>query len=297
MAHGKETEGVPRKISKRGAFSNLARPKRSGAALLPLVLSACLPAPKSDAPPLVVEAALPRPPQQEPLPASGDAIDSFERLAPFVLHRETNWASNLPASFGRSDVARWRIEWSRQADLKGFSRWLAIDHHAFRFVARAQGEQAQGEQAKKLRLTDLINEDEELAPGTHWLYMMEVGKKSASIQAHSFSVESPTDDKPIAPACLLWTNGLTFNGKDAAANVQIRVISLYDELKEVKYLVHGDNWQSTTTEKVGVPLKLVTPPNGDLDIEVECKGADGFLTKISRTITVNEDAQSPESSK
>lgn len=163
--------------------------------------------------------------------------------------------------------------------------WAMLDQHPARSFA-----------TRRLKLSDLLNEDEELAPGFHWLSLFqEAGSEEKPVVEFSlqaFAVESEPDGMPLAPGCaLLWPVG-TYNGPEAAENIRVLAVPRQADVSSVHYEARSGDWFSEGTFAPGQIVILDAPPNGDIEISATCFVKEESLSLVTQVITVNGDAPS-----
>ena len=209
--------------------------------------------------------------------------DQFERLSPFTIEETTGLASTMPIHLTRAQVGTWKIPLSASKDI-----WVALDGHPPRKVESFGS-------VRQLRLTDLLNEDEELSPGSHLLSILSLSPKIVKVQTHVFALETKQADERVREKCLLLTEGLTFNGEQAADEITLWIIGL-PPIEEAHVLVESERWKSETVITPFVPLQLKSPPSGDFSIVVSCQSKDKPPLGASRVITINREGPEPHSS-
>lgn len=167
--------------------------------------------------------------------------------------------------------------------------YVGLDDHPFRLV-----------DAGSIRLTELLLEDEELAPGVHRLVVVQDGAEGRAIATSWFSVgeEGDANAEPSSWGIVLFSPHGTFNGDAAADGVTIDAFSLAPE-RSLALRVVGPGW-SAERRTTGESLSVQGLPSGDFRIEAEelAPGPSGSglvpvrgsWSSLSRVITVNRDA-------
>lgn len=169
-------------------------------------------------------------------------------------------------------------KWQRVAGVE--PAWLTLDHHAPRPFFAGQ-----------LALHDLLNEDEETAPGRHRV-------TAVRREANRFVLESSefwlgTTPGPMRDdGCLLFAPRGTYNGDTEADSVEIVALTWGPRALQVRI-----EFLDTVEEQVARPNTALTwrprtpLPSGDFDFTLSCRDAKGNqVDAVSRTITVNRDA-------
>jgi hypothetical protein len=164
---------------------------------------------------------------------------------------------------------------------------VGLDDHAFRRVSGG-----------RVRLSELLLEDEELAPGPHRVVALRDSGDSREIAWSWFTLSDDavaTTAAPPAGVVLLSPQG-TFNGDAAADGVTIDAFVL-ETRRPLLVRVQGPGW-SVERRTSGEPLRARALPSGDFRVEAFDLGGgagaavppSGPWATMSRVITVNRDA-------
>jgi hypothetical protein len=163
---------------------------------------------------------------------------------------------------------------------------VGLDDHAFRRVP-----------AGKVRLSELLLEDEELAPGPHRVVVMRdaEGTRSAVWSWFLVTDEAAATAALPPPGVVLSSPQGTYNGDAAADAVIIEAFAL-ESRRPLLVRVHGVGW-AVERRTSGEPLRVQGLPSGDIRVEATELGegassvpAAGPWATMSRVITVNRDA-------
>lgn len=159
--------------------------------------------------------------------------------------------------------------------------WLALDHHTPRALSKNK---------KSWALTDLLNEDEEIAPGEHHLISVARAGDSFTYELQSFQVDTQAREL-VPPACFLFSPRGTFNGDAEADALQVIVFPLGESVTRIRVHLRGADWSSEIESEPGIPLRAIRLPSGDFSVHVSCRATSGEeLASFERIITVNRDA-------
>ncbi len=236
----------------------------------------------------VTPPAEPPPVQEEPVAASPAAVEVEPpimsavpfRLGKLVEIRSVQSTLEFPKKLSSAELNSRALPRNPQPGL-----WAMLDQHPVRSFAN-----------RRLKLSDLLNEDEELAPGWHWLSLFqEAGSEEKPVVEFSlqaFAVESEPEGMPLAPGCaLLWPVG-TYNGPEAAENIQVLAVPRQADVSAVRYEARSEDWFSEGTFAPGQIVILDSPPNGDIEISATCFVQEESLSLATQVITINGDAPS-----
>lgn len=230
-----------------------------------------------------------KPVPARPLPArheaQGPPQDLFLRGRSVKFESSSDLLKAWPEKFSRSALESQKIHhsaWDSSSDL-----WLAVDHHAPR-PARAP----------YFVITDLVTEDVELAPGSHWLTVFEWGEAGQGrLQSLPFFVDVPPGPMPRSLGCLLVTPLLTKNGREASAEIRFLSVPLAQGLDRVEYRAVAAGLLSQGEAPPGTEMVLKGPPAGDVELSVRCFSGSEQVASDEQTVTVNpeaKDAEQPE---
>lgn len=213
--------------------------------------------------------------QQAPAP------DLFKRGDEVQFELGSELVHAIPEKFTRAALKSQKITLSSvDTDV-----WLAVDHHAPR---RARG--------PSVVIADLLNEDVELAPGSHWLTAFEWGTaKHARLQLSAFFVEAGPASLPRTPGCLLVTPELTMNGSEAAKELRFLAVPLALGLDRMEYRAEGEGLRSRGEAPPGTEIILESPPAGDVELSVRCFSGSEQVASDEQMVTINPEAPAPES--
>ncbi len=161
---------------------------------------------------------------------------------------------------------------------------VGLDDHAFRRVSGG-----------RVRLSELLLEDEELAPGPHRVVAVHDtdGKREVAWSWFTLSDDALATPPPPAGVVLLSPHG-TFNGNAAADDVTIDAFVL-EVHRPLLVRVQGPGW-AVERRTSGEPLRVRALPSGDFRVEAFDLGGgaavppSGPWATMSRVITVNRDA-------
>lgn len=210
------------------------------------------------------------------------APDLFKRGRLVEFELGTELLPAVPEKFSRAGLKSQKIKFST-GDPKD-DLWLAVDHHAPR---RARG--------PNFVIADLLNEDVELSPGSHWLTAFEWGTADRGrLQLNAFFVEVGPASLPRTPGCLLVTPELTKNGSEAAKELRFLAIPLALGLDRMEYRAEADGLKSRGEAPPGTEIILEKPPSGDVVLSVRCFSGSEQVASDEQTVTVNSDAPDPE---
>lgn len=220
---------------------------------------------ESDKPPIAAQPA----PKEAPVP------DRFERLETLSFSTTHELISDLPSTLERSALFAWKIPW-----VGSDARFVALDQHPPRATL-----------GRSLRVSDLLTEDEELAPGFHWLTFLErTPDGKLLVQPHAFSLEVEARGLPRAPGCTIFTPLLTFNGPTAADSVHVLVVPLVGDVDGIRLVAEGPEFRSAAHLAVGQEVRLIEPPSGDVRLTASCYAGEELVSTVERIITINRDA-------
>lgn len=259
----------------------IAKPPLWGSRLLVVLACAagCTPqtAPALQPPPVEVK---PAPAPAAPPVVQPDKPGPTFRLGKVVEIKTVQSALDFPKLLSSAELANRFLPRAPQPGL-----WAMLDQHPARAFS-----------SRQLKLTALLNEDEELAPGFHWLSLFQESgseqQPSLEVSLSAFAVETETEGMPLSPGCaLLWPVG-TYNGAEAAKNIRVLAVPRQAEVSSVRYLARAGDWQCEGTFDVGQIVLLDSPPDGDIEIAATCFVKEESLSPVSQVITVNSDAQS-----
>lgn len=219
-------------------------------------------------------------------PADQDAEppppDLFLRRRSVKFELSSELIQSWPEKFSRSALQTRKIHlptWDASSDL-----WLSVDHHAPR-PARAM----------YFVITDLVTEDVELAPGSHWLTVFEWGEAGQErIQAVPFFVDVAPGPLPHSLGCLLATPLLTKNGKEASAEIRFLSVPVAPGLDRVEYRAVATGLISQGEAPPGTEMVLLGPPAGDIELSVRCFSGSEQVASDEQTVTVNPEAKGAE---
>jgi hypothetical protein len=166
---------------------------------------------------------------------------------------------------------------------------VGLDDHAFRRVP-----------GSKVRLSELLLEDEELAPGPHRVVIvrdLDGGGRQDTWSWFTVSDDAQPSAAPPPPGVVLVSPHGTYNGDKAADGVTIDAFVLGARRPPLLVRVHGAGW-SVERRTSGEPLRVRALPSGDIRVEAfELGGGGGTVVPavgpwatMSRVITVNRDA-------
>lgn len=234
-----------------------------------------------------------RPHQTKPL-TRAPAPDLFKRGQRFTFEMSSHLVPGVPERFSRSALRTQKLH------LASFSErsapWLAVDHHAPRRALSAY-----------FTLSELVNEDVELAPGSHFLTVfelgtggVEVGERSVTASSVSrvavihFSVDVDAATPSESPGCLLFTPELTKNGKQASKEVRFFAVPLASGIDKVEYRAVSGRFESSGEAPPGIEMILESPPAGDVELGARCFSAGEELGLDEQTVTINPEAVEKE---
>jgi hypothetical protein len=193
----------------------------------------------------------------------------------------------FPEKLARSEIETRAISLTEKA---GPHTWLSIDDHAPRRV-----------RGKNQTVSDLLNEDVELAPGGHRLTVFtlpgsddQTASGQIKIQAHDFFIDVEPGGQVEAIGCIAFTPELTKNGPVAAQVLSFWAIPLIWDINRVSYEVRGPNLHRRSEAEAATEMILEAPPNGDLSISVRCFANDREQGYDTQVVTINADAPNPE---
>jgi hypothetical protein len=217
-----------------------------------------------------------KPPLRAPqASAKAPVLDHFERRGVVVFENSAGLAAALPKAVTRSEVASLVLPLPA-----GNSFWVALDQHPARQVG-----------VRKLHLADLLNEDEELAPGFHHLVVLkEETVDKILLAVHPFSLDVQAQEVPEVPACILFTPQLTLNGPLAADSLGVLAVPLLEEVERVRMKANGPGLASEALVPTGTRVGLSKPPSGDFTFVAECLSGNDTALVVERTITINRDS-------
>lgn len=259
--------------------------------------------------PAAQQAALPLPKKEAPSPAQ-PAVDPLVPTRSLRLAAAQDLLPGFPDFFSRAEVKKKILS---IADPE--RTVIALDHHRPR---TADG--------RRLRLSDLLNEDEELAPGTHHLVVVTfssdsplssvgptfsqetepglaaVASSSAQlvrVARYAFSVETVSSAAVVGPGCWLLFPYGTYNGQAASSAPEVLALA-FDAQGSLSlsgaysYQVRGENFRAKGSFPAGQVAAAMDVPSGDLLFEANC--GSGFMPDESsrRTVTVNREGPSVE---
>jgi|GEM_PF-2151923 len=185
----------------------------------------------------------------------------------------------LPSSMKRESIRRKALPLAYP-----HNTWLALDQHPPRFS-----------KGRRLRLVDLINEDEEVAPGTHSLTLIRSVSDHIEVQSHPFSIDTDLGKSGDPVDCVLFQPAGTYNGEKASEMVEFLALPIGLGAADVEYEVaslHLDApppWRAHGTFKTG-EIAGVSLASGDFRVTATCRNGAGIERRMTRTITVNRDA-------
>ncbi len=216
--------------------------------------------------------------EAQPVPVP-DLFDRGARVD-FVLGADLLLA--VPQKFSRTDLANRKLRLAPTAAASNL--WLAVDHHAPR---RAR--------SSSFTIAELINEDVELAPGSHYLVAFEWGAEGHQrFQLAAFFVDVEPTTLPLSPGCLLATPLLTKNGPDAERPLEFLAIPLVASIDRVEYYAEIGDLRSTGAAPVGVKMSWKGLPGGDVTVAADCFSGEEKVGADYQVITLNPEAFVPE---
>jgi hypothetical protein len=246
----------------------------------------CSGAPKPEAPP-------PRPPKQPEVSGGGSEErkvasrkarqdtqsptsirGELRRLGGLRFVSVTHLAERLPDRLSEEDFQKEKLP-----PLKP-GLWAAIDQHPPR---RPEG--------NGIGFVELLNEDEELAPGGHQLAVYAVTQDVVSIQLHPFLV-SGAEPSESTPSCLLWTPRLTYNGAQQLSEFSMLAIPLKSEITAVHFELEAldTKWRASLDVEPGQLVGANELPAGDLIIRAKCQDRTGETDVVERFVTINPES-------
>jgi hypothetical protein len=96
-------------------------------------------------------------------------------------------------------------------------------------------------------VSDLLNEDEELAPGFHWLFFLDFSRElMVRVQPHAFSLDIEARGLPRAPGCVIFTPLSTVNGAEKADQIDVLVIPFVGDVDRGRLRAEGTDYVSST---------------------------------------------------
>lgn len=201
--------------------------------------------------------------------------DRFVRRGVVTFEQSPGLAVGLPRTVTRSQVSSLVLSLPH-----GTSVWVALDEHPARRVG-----------ARRLHLSDLLNEDEELAPGFHHLVVFKEESADKMLLAlHAFSLDVESEAAPQAPPCVLFTPQLTLNGPLASDSLTVLAIPLVPDVDRIRMQANGPDFASEAIVPVGTAVGLSTPQSGDFVFSAACLSGSDVMLEIERAVTVNRDA-------
>lgn len=154
---------------------------------------------------------------------------------------------------------------------------LALDDHRPRALQQSQ---------REMRLSALLPEDLELAPGPHNLILCGKEKNSLECSRLNFDVDSAwgvKESETKGPACVLLEPGGTYWGDSPVPLLAISVSEEEERVPSVSYRLVHPHGKLTFPAMSGETLS-VRLPTGDTIVELECGSKD---VVVRRAITVN----------
>lgn len=265
------------------------------------------PPPKSDVPAKQARPRAERIPQEEKQVTEWAAPDLFKRGRHLTFERGSSLVSAVPERFSRSALGTQKLHLASLSETRAL--WLAIDHHAPRRAL-----------SPYFTLSEFVNEDVELAPGSHFLTAFELnaaevspGDPNASdvdstklaashpsndhvsrFQIAGFSVDVGAASLADSPGCLLFTPQLTKNGKEATKEIRFLAIPLAPALDKVEYSAVSDGLKARGEALPGIEMILENPPAGDVELVARCFSAGEEIGRDEQTVTVNPEALEKE---
>lgn len=223
------------------------------------------------------EATEPGPPESE-----RPAPDVFERGRALEFEMGSALLNTVPQKFTRPELERKRLTATGVSELKNL--WLAVDHHAPRQARSSQ-----------FTILELLNEDIELSPGSHYLVAFEWADGVVQrLQLAAFFVDVAPTTLPLSPGCLLATPKLTKNGADAASPLRLLAIPLVAAIDEVEYSASTPSFKTRGIAPVGTEMSLKDFPAGDINLSVRCLAGGEEVGKDDQVVTLNPEAVLPE---
>lgn len=210
------------------------------------------------------------------------APDLFERGAQHDFELSTQLLRAIPPQFSRADIEAKTLFLSNFSPSS--SLWLAVDQHSPRRARKAQ-----------FTVAELLNEDVELAPGSHYLMAFEWGgEEPQRLQLAAFFVDVEPTSLPLSPGCVLATPKLTKNGSEAKEPLRFLAVPLVANIDRVEYRAQVGELRSRGEAPAGTEMLLKNLPAGDVTLEAECYGGSEKLGSDEQIVTVNPDALDPE---
>lgn len=165
-------------------------------------------------------------------------------------------------------------------------RFVALDDHPPRPFAD-----------KGIRLTSLLNEDEEVAPGLHRLVAFVEGATSTTFEVRHFWVDV-AERAVSATGCVLARPAGTYNGEVSADALAVRVLPLEPSIEKVTLSWTGplgaDEKKSSIEAAPRAVVRIAGQKSGDYEIIVSCRNGAGVeVERVTRVVTVNRDAPQP----
>lgn len=161
---------------------------------------------------------------------------------------------------------------------------MILDEHPARYA-----------KGRSLSLSNLINEDEELAPGFHWVSIIHLSRLNdpqprLELSLQALAVESEPAGLPRAPGCaLLWPVG-TYNGDEVAREIEVLAVPRQGSIDRVVYEARARDWLMRGTGGFGASLRMKDAPSGDITVTATCSVGGERLPPVSQVITINRDA-------
>lgn len=215
-------------------------------------------------------------------PQSVPPPDLFERDRRVQFELSSELIRSLPEKFSRSALESQKIHHAPASE--NTELWLAIDHHAPR---RARG--------SHFVISDLVNEDLELSPGSHFLTAFEWGEaEKGRLQLSAFFVDVGPESLPRSPGCLLATPLLTKNGTEASGEIRFLSVPLSPDLDRVEYRAEAEGLISRGDAPPGTEVVLRRPPAGDVGLSIRCFSGGEQVASDDQTVTLNPEARGPE---
>ncbi len=243
---------------------------------------------KAETPPTVAVSQAPAPQavaQKKPDPKVEPEVpppDLFERGPAVSFELGAELIKAPPQKFSRSDLAKKKLLVANYRP--GRKLWLAVDHHAPRLAKQGQ-----------FTVSDLINEDVELAPGSHYLVAFEWdGEGPQPLQLAAFFVDVEPVSLPRTPGCIIVTPHLTRNGALAEQPLRLLAVPLMKGIDQVEYRARGAGLNSAGRESVGTEILLPNPPAGDIELSARCFSGSELLAEDEQIVTSNPEALDPE---
>lgn len=233
-------------------------------------------APRKTPPTRTIQPTRKTPPTETPPP------DLFRRGRRVKFEAGSTLVQTVPVRFSRAALQ------SQKLHLPSFSEgrapWLAVDHHAPRRARSAY-----------FTLSELVNEDVELSPGSHFLTAFHFGPGEIEpLQLAAFSLDVGSASAPGTPGCVLFTPELTKNGKQAAKEIRFLAIPLAAGLDKLQYRADAPGFHSQGDAPPGTEMILENPPSGDIELSVRCLSSGEELARDEQIVTVNPEALEKE---